>query len=154
MFEEGGAAQLALKRRLPFVSESRSAVSDQLHLTLCNPMDCSPPGSSVWILQDRILKWVAVSFSRRSSQPRDRTQISRIAGGSFTGWSTREAPFVRKAYKESACQCQRHGFDPWVGKIPWRRKKATGSSILAWEIPWTEEPGGLQSMGSQELDTT
>ena len=36
-------------------------------------------------------------------------------------------------------------------KIPWRRGKATHSSILAWEIPWTEEPGGLQSVGSQRV---
>ena len=36
------------------------------------------------------------------------------------------------------------GFNPWIGKIPWRRKwQATLSSILAWKIPWTEEPGGL-----------
>jgi len=34
-------------------------------------------------------------------------------------------------------------FDPWVGKIPWRRKLAMHSSITAWEIPWTEKPGGL-----------
>ena len=37
------------------------------------------------------------------------------------------------------------GSNPWVGKIPWRRKLCF--SILAWEILWTEEPGGLQSMG-------
>ena len=49
--------------------------------------------------------------------------------------------------KESACQSRRCKFDPWVGKIPWRRKTATHSSILAWEIPWTEEPGGLQYVG-------
>ena len=43
-------------------------------LTFCNPVDCSPPGSSVHgILQARILEWVAISFSRGSSQPRDRT---------------------------------------------------------------------------------
>ena len=52
----------------------------QLCPTLCNPMDCIVHG----ILQVRILEWVAVSFSRASSQPRDRTQVSRIAGGSFT----------------------------------------------------------------------
>ena len=45
-------------------------------------------------------------------------------------------------------------FDPWVGKIPWRRKMTTHSNILAWVIPWTEEPGGLQSMGSQDSDMT
>ena len=61
--------------------------------TLCNPMDCSPPGSSIHgILQARILRWVAISFSRGSSLPRDRTQISRIAGRPFNPWVTREAP--------------------------------------------------------------
>ena len=46
-------------------------------LTLCEPMDCSPPGSSVrGILQARILEWVAIPFSRGSSQPRDWTQVS------------------------------------------------------------------------------
>ena len=61
--------------------------------TLCNPMDCSPPGSSVHgILQARILEWVAISFSRRSSWPRDRTQVSHIAGRRFNLWATREAP--------------------------------------------------------------
>ena len=53
--------------------------------TLCNPTDRSPPGSSVHgILQARILEWVAISFSRGSSPPRDRTQVSCIAGRCFT----------------------------------------------------------------------
>ena len=51
-------------------------------------------------------------------------------------------------------QCRRPGFNPWVGKIPWRRKMATHSSILAWKIPWTEETGGLQPMGSEKSDAT
>ena len=52
---------------------------------LCNPMDCSLPGSSVYgILQARILEWAAVPSSRRSSQPRNRIQVSCIAGGFFT----------------------------------------------------------------------
>ena len=42
-------------------------------------------------------------------------------------------------------------WETWVGKVPWRRKQATHSSILAWRIPWAEEPGGLQSMGSQRV---
>ena len=55
-------------------------------LTLCDAMDCSPPGSSVYgILQARILEWVVISFSRGSSQPRDRTQVSCIAGRSHQG---------------------------------------------------------------------
>jgi len=45
--------------------------------------------------------------------------------------------------KESACQCRRHGFDPWAGSL--EKEMATHSSILSWEIPWTENPGGLQS---------
>ena len=45
-------------------------------LILCDPMDCSPPGSSVhWVHQERILKWVAISFSRGSSRPRDQTLV-------------------------------------------------------------------------------
>ena len=53
--------------------------------TLCNPVDCSPPGSSVHgILQARILEWVAIPFSRGFSQPRNRTLVSCIAGGFFT----------------------------------------------------------------------
>ena len=52
-------------------------------------MDCSPQGSSVHgILQGRILEWVAISFSRESSQPRARTQVSCIAGRFFTIWAT------------------------------------------------------------------
>ena len=53
------------------------AKSLQPRLTLCDPMDCSPPGSSVHgILQTRILEWVAMLSSRGSSQPRDQTPIS------------------------------------------------------------------------------
>ena len=52
--------------------------------TLCNPVDCSLPDSSLrGILQARILEWVAISFSRGSSQPRDRIQVSHIAGRCF-----------------------------------------------------------------------
>ena len=62
-------------------SESHSVVC----LTLCDPMDCSLPGSSVHgILQAKILEWGAVPFSRGSSQPRNQTRVSCIAGGFFT----------------------------------------------------------------------
>ena len=64
----------------------------QLCPTLCDPMDCSPPGSSIHgIFQERVLEWGAISFSRGSSQPRDWTQVSRTAGRRFTVWATREA---------------------------------------------------------------
>ena len=42
-------------------------------------------------------------------------------------------------------------FDPWVGKIPLEQEIATHSSILAWRIPWTEEPGGATVRGSQRV---
>ena len=61
-------------------------------LPLCDPMDYSLPSSSVHgILQARILEWVAIPFFRGSSWPRDRTQVSCIAGWFFTIWATREA---------------------------------------------------------------
>ena len=54
-------------------------------------MDCSLPGSSVHgISEASIPEWAAISFSRISSQPRDWTQVSHIAGGFFTSWATRE----------------------------------------------------------------
>ena len=55
--------------------------------TLCDPMDYTVHG----ILQTRILEWVAFTFSRGASQPRDRNQVSQMAGGFFTRWATREA---------------------------------------------------------------
>ena len=63
----------------------------QLCPTLCHPTDCSLPGSSVLgCLQARILGWVAMPFSSGSSRPRDWTQVSCAAGGSFTFWASRE----------------------------------------------------------------
>ena len=63
-----------------------------LRPTLCEPMDCSPPGSSVHgILKARIPEWVAITSSTGSSQPRDWTWVSCIAGGFFTVSATREA---------------------------------------------------------------
>ena len=67
--------------------------------TLCNPMNCSPPGSSVHrALQARILEWVAMS-SRGSSRPRDQTWVSCTAGSLFTIWATREAGVTSRKNK-------------------------------------------------------
>ena len=61
-------------------------------VTLCDPMDCSLLGSSVHgILQARILEWVAIPFSRGSSQHRDQIRVSCISGSFFTNWATKEA---------------------------------------------------------------
>ena len=65
--------------------------------TLCHPMDCSLPGSSVHgIFQARILEWVAISFSRRSSWPRNWTQVSRIVGRHLTIWAHQGSPKKKK----------------------------------------------------------
>ena len=69
-------------------------------LTLWDPMDRSPPGFSVYgISQARILEWVAIFFSRGSSQLRDRTQASCIEGRLLTIWTTREASLSAKQTK-------------------------------------------------------
>ena len=60
-------------------------------LTICDPMDCSPPGFSIHkVLQARILEFATISFARACFQPRYQTWISCSAGGFFTIWATRE----------------------------------------------------------------
>ena len=72
------------------VSEWVSEVAQSCS-TLCHPMHCNLSGSSVHqIFQARVQEWIAISFSRGSSQPRDWTRVSRIAGRCFTIWATRE----------------------------------------------------------------
>ena len=84
--------------------------------TLCNPVDCSLPCSSVQgIFQARVLEWVAITFSDVTTK----TQVQAL------GWED-----------------------------PLDKEMETHCSILAWEIPWTEELGGLQSTGSQTFGTT
>ena len=72
---------------IPVASVFHHMKVTQLCLTLCDHMDCTVHG----ILQARILEWVAIPFSRGSSQLRDRIQGSWIADGFFTSWATREA---------------------------------------------------------------
>ena len=63
--------------------------------TLCDPMDYSPPVSSIHgILQARILEWVAISFSKGSSRPRDRIWVSCIGRWILYHWATRKAIFL------------------------------------------------------------
>ena len=63
----------------------------------CEPMDSSPPGSSVLeILQGRILEWIAIPFSRGSSWPWDQTQVSHIADRVFTIWATEKYILEKK----------------------------------------------------------
>ena len=67
----------------------------------------------------------------------------------FSHWSKEKKGGPRG--KESTCQWRRSkrcGFNPWVRKIPWRRERQP-TLVFAWRLPWREEPGGLQSTGSQ-----
>ena len=99
-------------------------------------MDCSLSGSSIHgIFQARVLEWIAISFSRGSFRPRNRTQVSRIAGRCFTIWATREAL--------STC------IEMYLQ--PKEKAMAPHSSTLAWKIPWMEEPDGLLSMGLRRV---
>ena len=76
-------------KRLSTHHESESEVAQSCP-TLCESMNCSLPGPSVHgIFQVRVLEWVAISFSRGSSWPRDRTPVSHIADRRFTVWATR-----------------------------------------------------------------
>ena len=70
-----------MKKKIPKMERKVA----QLCPTLCNPMDCSLPGFSAYgIFQARVLEWVAISFPRGSSRPRDRTRVSHIVGRRFT----------------------------------------------------------------------
>ena len=112
-------------------------------LALWDTINCSLPVSSIHgILQARILEWVAIpvpgDLPYLGTEPRSPaleadSLLSEPQSGGISG-------------KEPTCQCsrqRRHRFNPWVGKIPLEEGMATHSSILAWRIPWTEEPGGL-----------
>ena len=86
-------------------------------------MDCSLPGSSVHgILQARILEWVAISFSRGSSWPRDQTQVSCIADRFFTAWAIREA----LVYKTCLMDSKLHKHNIW-SQVSLRKKKKKAS---------------------------
>ena len=71
----------------------------------------------------------------------------------FYGWVTFHCGLPKwLSGKESTCQCKRcrrHRLDPWSEKIPWRRKWQPSPIFLPGKIPWTEEPGKLQSIGLQ-----
>ena len=66
--------------------------------TLCDPVDCSLPGSPLHgIFQAIVLEWIAISFSRGSSRPGDRTRVSCIVDRRFTVWATRAVQAIREA---------------------------------------------------------
>ena len=111
--------------------------------TLCDPMDCSLSGSSVHgIFQARVLEWIAISFSRGSSRPKNQTWVSQVAGRCFTSWATREAPLNNKQNKNtnqiiSRQEYQSHSALPIRGKT--NKQKLSTSLILyeAYTNDWT-----------------
>ena len=105
-------------------SVSCSVVSD----SFVTPLTVAPPGSSVHgILQARILEWVAIPSSRGSSQPRDWTLVSHIAGRFFTVWDTREAHI--HFYPNTIVKCHVNVF---MEGSPWR-----ATCISAENSHWT-----------------
>ena len=137
---------------------------------------------SMGFFQALRLEWVAISFSMGSSQSRDRTRVSCIAGRRFIFWATREDPALPSRFFTTSAICKAHAIllvlskyiylwirVSWVVLVindqlpmqemqetqiqslgwedPLKGEMATHSSILAWKIPWTEEPSRLQSMG-------
>ena len=99
-------------------------------MSLCGPIDCGPPGSSVHgIFQEKILELVAISYSRGSSWLRNQIHISCVSCSD----SLPLTPLGKYIY------------------VCMEKAMAPHSSTLAWKIPWMEEPGRLQSMGSRRV---
>ena len=95
--------------RVFYISEVRWGKVAQSCPTLCDPVDCNLLGFSIHgILQSRILEWIAISFSRGSSRPRDWTRVSCIGGRRFNLWATREAEGVIISVLQ--------WFDHWLSK--------------------------------------
>ena len=137
----------------------------QLCVTLCNPMDCSLPGCSVHGILQAIPEWVAISSSRGSSQPRDQTQVSCIAGDSLLSAppgkpycinSGRIGNYIRRqgipgglAVKNSPANAGDKSLIPGLERFP-----GGGNSYPLQDSclgnPMDGEPGGQQSTGSQK----
>ena len=100
----------------------------QLCLTVCYPMDSSPPRSSVHgILQARIMEWIAMPTSRSPSQPKDPTEVSHILGRFFTIWATREGWERYQSVKFLSCV--------WFFETPWNEACQASLSITnSWSL--------------------
>ena len=111
-------------------------------------MDCSLPGSSVHgILQARILEWIAISFSRGSCRPGIETWSPILQADSLLPGQPGSLFNCQIKISISESLVRSLGWDN-----PLEKETATHSSIPAWSILWTEEPGGLQSIGLQRVE--
>ena len=109
--------------------------------TLSDPMDCSLPGSSIHgIFQARVLEWGAIAFSTCGTELFIYSFIHSLNIEPLVAQMLQHLPSMRET---------------WVLSLGWEdpleKEMATHSSFLAWKIPWTEKPGGLQSMGWQRV---
>ena len=112
-------------------------------------MDCSPSGSAVHgILQARILEWVAMPSSRRSSRPRDRTQSLT----SKLHWKVDSLPLTSLVAQlvKSLPAIQETWFDSWVGKIHWRKDRLPTPVFLGFpgSSPGKESSCNMGDLGS------
>ena len=141
---------------------------------VCSHKDVSPPGSSDHaILQARILKWVAISSSRGSSWPRDKTHISYvspIAGRFFTIWATKEAQCYVRVFKiQSLLICWTSlvaqmvknlpvMWETWVQSLgqedPLENRMSTHCSILAGNFHWQRTLADYCPWSCKECDMT
>ena len=107
----------------------------QLCPTLCDPMDCTVHG----ILQSRLLQCIAIPISRGASQPRDQTtlQVDSLPV---------EAPVKPKNTGVGTLAMQETQVQSLDWEDPLEKEMTTHFRILAWRIPWTEEPGGVHGI--------
>ena len=136
-----------LVKNLPAMWDAAAARSLQSCPILCDPRDCSPPGSPVpGILQARTLEWVAISFSSAWKWKVKVKSLSRVQL-LVTPWTT--------AYQTPPSMGFPAIWNTWVQFLGWEdplgKGMASHSNILAWRNPWTEESGSLQSMRSQKV---
>ena len=140
--------------------------------TLCWPEKPGQMVSKVWTRGTAVNAWSKMSWSHRDIQIKwSQVMSSKLALGTY--WSQVGHKLLAKlrtsieyedlasvkrcwgfpgdsVHRESDCQCRRCRFDSWARKIPWRRNWQP-TPVFSWEIPWTEEPGRLQPMGSQRV---
>ena len=107
--------------------------------TLCDPMDYTVHG----ILQAKILEWVAIPFSGGSSQLRDQTQVSCVAGRFFTTWATREA--LIKVYAFNRCSCS------YVGYNSAKLRRPGGCSSCCCQWVKSPLPSGTTSYSKSQM---
>ena len=142
--------------------------------TLCDSIDHSLPGSSVHgILQTRILEWMAIPFFQGSSWPRNWTSVSCVScianrekekvnmNPVVLNWNPSYQYKLIILYQcwwlsrsRISLQCKRLGFDPWVGKISWRREWLPTPVFLSGEFHGQKSLAGYSPWGHKESDTT